>query len=507
MASVVRDIDNTWERPGERAPLITGGLDLTSVTDVACAPWEAPKPPRAWYIAFGCSVFLLVVVFHIALGMLIVNGVGVWGVNNPTGWGFAIINFVFWVGIGHAGTLISAILFLFRQKWRTSINRFAEAMTIFAVMCAGIFPGIHVGRIWVTYWMAPLPNQMAMWPQFRSPLLWDVFAVSTYAIVSLLFWYVGMIPDLATFRDRATSKIKRVLYGLFALGWTGSSRHWHRFERSYLILAALATPLVLSVHSIVSFDFAISQLPGWHTTIFPPYFVAGAIFGGFAMVLTLVIPARQLFGLRNIITLRHIENCCKILLLTALFVGYAYGMEFFIAWYSGSPYEGFIFKTRALGPYAWAYWTMLGCNVLAPQLLWFKKWRATPWLTFLVAMAVNVGMWFERFVITITSLSQDFLPSSWHYYRPTLIDILTLVGSFGLFFTLFLLFCRYLPMVAMAEVKTVMPIADPHAHPHAHVPATRAFDYNPDEFDGPASAQQERPATGPDDRARDERQT
>jgi molybdopterin-containing oxidoreductase family membrane subunit len=482
MASGVRDFDNTWERPGERAPLITGGLNLGTLTDTAVGPWEAPKPPTAWYVAFGISVALLVVLGG-AIGYLLINGVGVWGVNNPTSWGFAIINFVFWVGIGHAGTLISAILFLFRQRWRTSINRFAEAMTIFAVMCAGLFPAIHVGRIWVVYWMFPIPNQMAMWPQFRSPLLWDVFAVSTYATVSMLFWYVGMIPDLATFRDRAKSRVKQVVYGALALGWTGSSRHWHRFERAYLLLAALATPLVLSVHSVVSFDFAVSQLPGWHTTIFPPYFVAGAIFGGFAMVVTLAIPARQLFGLKNIITLRHLENCAKIMLLTGMIVGYAYMMEFFIAWYSGSPYEGFIFRARALGPYAWAYWTMITCNVVAPQLFWFKWCRTNLAILFVVAMAVNVGMWFERFVIVITSLSQDFLPSSWHYYMPTTIDWLTLAGSFGLFFTLFLLFCRYLPMVAMAEVKTVMPIADPHAHPHEHVPTTRSFDYNPDEFD------------------------
>lgn len=482
MAANVAEIDNTLDQPGRRATLITGGHDFGSLTDLACAPWEAPRPPRAWYVAFALSLGLLGVLGAMILYLLF-TGVGVWGVNNPTGWGFAIINFVFWVGIGHAGTLISAILFLFRQKWRTSINRFAEAMTIFAVMCAGIFPGIHVGRIWVTYWMAPLPNQMAVWPNFRSPLLWDVFAVGTYATVSLLFWYVGMIPDLATFRDRARSRLKQAIYGLLALGWTGSSRHWHRFERAYLILAALATPLVLSVHSVVSFDFAVAQLPGWHATIFPPYFVAGAIFGGFAMVLTLAIPARQLFGLKNIITLRHLENCCKIILLTGCIVGYAYLMEFFIAWYGGNAYESFIFRARALGPYAWAYWTMITCNVVLPQLFWFKKARTSIGLMFLVVMAVNVGMWFERFVIVVTSLSQDFLPSSWDYYRPTAVDLLTLAGSFGLFFTLFLLFCRYLPMVAMAEVKTVMPHADPHAHPHEHVPATRAFDYNPDEYD------------------------
>ncbi len=485
MSTTVREFDNTPDRPGRRAPLITGGHDYGSLTDLACAPWEAPHPPRAWYVALVISLGLLAVLGAM-IGYLIFNGVGVWGLNNPVGWGFDITNFVFWVGIGHAGTLISAILFLFRQKWRTSINRFAEAMTIFAVMCAGLFPGIHVGRIWLAYWLAPVPNQMAMWPNFRSPLLWDVFAVGTYATVSLLFWYIGMIPDLATFRDRATGRVKQAVYGLLAMGWTGSSRHWHRFERAYLILAALATPLVLSVHSVVSFDFAVSQLPGWHTTIFPPYFVAGAIFGGFAMVLTLAVPARQLFGLKNIITLRHLENCCKITLLTGTIVGYAYLMEFFIAWYGGNPYEGFIFRARALGPYAWAYWTMVGCNVLAPQLFWFRKVRTTPWLMFGVVMLVNVGMWFERFVIIVTSLAQDFLPANWGAYRPTAVELLTLAGSFGLFFTLFLLFCRFLPMVAMAEVKTVMPVSDPHAHPHAHVPATRGFDYNPDEFE-PAS--------------------
>jgi Ni/Fe-hydrogenase subunit HybB-like protein len=476
------EIDNTRERPGERAPLITGGHTYGSLTDTVAAIWEAPRPPRAWYVAMAFSLALLGILGAM-VGYLVFNGVGVWGLNNPTGWGFDITNFVFWVGIGHAGTLISAILFLFRQKWRTSINRFAEAMTIFAVMCAGLFPGIHVGRIWLAYWLAPYPNQMAMWPNFRSPLLWDVFAVSTYALVSMMFWFVGMIPDLATFRDRTNSRLKKVIYGLLSLGWTGSSRHWHRFERAYLILAALATPLVLSVHSVVSFDFAVSQLPGWHTTIFPPYFVAGAIFGGFAMVLTLAIPARELFGLKSIITLRHLENMCKIVLLTGTMVGYAYGMEFFTAWYSGNGYESFIFRARALGPYAWAYWTMIGCNVLMPQLFWLKGVRTRVWAIFGVVMCVNVGMWFERFVIIVSSLSQDVLPSRWHYYTPSTVELLTLAGSFGLFGTLFLLFCRYLPMVAMAEVKTVMPHADPHAHPHEHVPPTRRFDYNPDEFD------------------------
>jgi molybdopterin-containing oxidoreductase family membrane subunit len=377
--------------------------------------------------------------------------------NKPVSWGFDITNFVFWVGIGHAGTLISAILYLFRQKWRTGINRFAEAMTIFAVICALMFPGIHVGRIWVEYWIAPLPNQMNMWPNFRSPLLWDFFAVGTYFAVSLAFWYMGLIPDIATLRDRATDKSRRIAYGLAALGWNGSNRHWHRYERAYLLLAALATPLVLSVHSIVSFDFATSMLPGWHATIFPPYFVAGAIFGGFAMVLLLAVPCRQWFGLKDVITPRHLENMCKILLATGMMVGYAYAIEFFISWYSGNPAEGFVFINRAFGPYAWAYWTMVFCNVVTPQAFWSRRARSNPWIIFGVALAVNVGMWFERFVIIVTTLSRDFLPSSWNSYTPSWVEVLTLVGSFGLFFTLFLLFLRFLPMVAMAEVKAIMP--------------------------------------------------
>jgi molybdopterin-containing oxidoreductase family membrane subunit len=366
---------------------------------------------------------------------------------------------VFWVGIGHAGTLISAILFLLRQKWRTSINRFAEAMTIFAVICAGLFPGIHVGRIWVAYWMFPIPNQMAMWPNFRSPLLWDVFAVGTYATVSLLFWYMGMIPDLATFRDRAKTRIRWFIYGVLSLGWRSSNRHWHRFEMAYLLLAALATPLVLSVHSVVSFDFAVSIIPGWHTTIFPPYFVAGAIFSGFAMVVTLVIPTRHFFALHEIITLRHLENMAKIMLATGMMVGLAYSTEFFIAWYSGNAYESFTFLNRAFGPYAWAYWIMVSCNVLVPQIFWVKKLRTNAIVLWVASILINVGMWFERFVIVVSSLSRDFLPTSWGYYKPTIVDVLTFVGSFGLFFSLFLLFVRFLPMIGMAEVKGVMPAA------------------------------------------------
>ncbi len=449
------------EAPGARTPLVTGTHTFASLTDTVSRVAEM-KTPLAWYIAFGISAFWMTVL-GVGVIYLIATGVGIWGHKNPVYWGWPIVNFVFWVGIGHAGTLISAILFLFRQNWRTGINRFAEAMTIFAVICAGLFPGMHIGRVWFAYWLAPYPNQMAMWPQFRSPLMWDVFAVSTYFTVSLLFWYMGMIPDLATLRDRTKSKIAGFAYGLFSLGWNGSSRQWHRYEVAYGLLAALAAPLVLSVHTIVSMDFAVSQLPGWHTTIFPPYFVAGAIFSGFAMVISLAVPARAFFGLKDIITLRHLENMCKVITATGTMVGYAYMMEFFIAWYSGSPYEKFTFINRALGPYWWAYWIMVSCNVISPQVFWFKWARSTPWFMFVVSIFVNIGMWFERFVITVSSLSRDFLPSSWDYFRPTTWDVLFLVGSFGLFFTLFLLFCRFLPVVAMAEVKSVMaPINPPH---------------------------------------------
>ena len=460
-------VDNsTADVTSGRAPLVLGHTSFGTVTSEICRVNEAAKPPRAWYVAMGISSLLAMMLGGL-IGYLILTGVGVWGNNNPAMWGFPIVNFVFWVGIGHAGTLISAILFLFRQNWRTSINRFAEAMTIFAVICAGTFPGIHIGRVWLAYWLFPIPNQMSMWPQFRSPLLWDVFAVSTYFTVSLLFWYVGMVPDLATLRDRATSKIKAIGYGIFALGWRGSMRHWHRYERAYLLLAALATPLVLSVHTIVSFDFAVSQLPGWHTTIFPPYFVAGAIFSGFAMVLTLAIPARELWGLKNFITQRHLENMAKIILLTGTMVGYAYGMEFFMAWYSGEIYEQFAFVNRAFGQYAWSYWIMISCNVITPQIFWFKWCRRNIWVLFFASLFVNIGMWFERFVITITSLAQDFLPSSWGWFEPTWVDILTFLGSFGLFMSLFLLFIRFLPILAISEIKGVMPEADPHAG-HGH---------------------------------------
>ena len=448
-----------------RQPLVTGRQNFANVTETVCRIAEQTRPPRAWYIAFGVSVAFLAVL-GASLAYLIAVGIGVWGNNIPVAWAFDIVNFVFWVGIGHAGTLISAVLFLFRQKWRTSINRFAEAMTIFAVCCAAIFPGVHVGRPWLAYWLFPLPNQMYMWPQFRSPLLWDVFAVGTYATTSLLFWYFGLIPDLATLRDRSRGKLRYYLYGAFSLGWRGSNRAWHRYERAYLLLAGLATPLVLSVHSVVSFDFAVSQVPGWHTTIFPPYFVAGAIFGGFAMVVLLMVPARQWFGLKDLVTMRHLENMNKVILLTGSVVGYAYASEFFIAWYGGNDYEQFQFIDRAFGPYAWAYWTMVSCNVLSPQLFWFKRLRRSIPVMLLVATLVTIGMWFERFVIIVISLHRDFLPSSWGYYCPSPVDLLTLAGSFGLFFTLFLLFCRFLPMIAMAEVKSIMPQA--HAHGPEH---------------------------------------
>lgn len=462
MATVNPILDNTYDDAGERSPLILGGLDYAGVTDEVCGIWEADKPPKIWFVILGAAISLLMVLGG-CVGHLLMDGVGVWGNNNPAYWGWPIVNFVFWVGIGHAGTLISAILFLFRQNWRTSINRAAEAMTIFAVVCAGLFPGVHIGRVWVFYWLFPIPTEhLAMWPNFRSPLLWDVFAVSTYATVSILFWYMGMVPDIATFRDRCTSKIGKFIYGLLSLGWTGSARAWHRYEIAYTILAALATPLVLSVHTIVSFDFAVSQVPGWHTTIFPPYFVAGAIFSGFAMVVTLLVPVRKLYGLENLITIRHLENMNKIIMATGMMVGTAYGIEFFIAWYSGVPYESYAFYNRAFGNYWWAYWTMVSCNVLIPQAFWIKWCRTTPWFMVIICIFVNIGMWFERFVITITSLCRDFVPSSWAYFHPTWIDILMFVGSFGLFFTLFTLFCRYLPVIAMAEVKGVMPRPKDH---------------------------------------------
>ncbi len=446
----------------EREPLVLNQRSFGWISDKIAGIAEG-KTPRWWWPAFLVSVSVMTGMF-LCIAYLFSTGIGVWGLNNPIGWAWDITNFVFWIGIGHAGTLISAVLFLLRQKWRTSINRAAEAMTLFAVACAGIFPLIHVGRVWFAWWLFPIPNANSIWPQFRSPLLWDVFAVSTYGTVSLLFWYVGLVPDLATMRDRAVTKGRKFFYGIFALGWTGANRHWRNYEKAYLLLAGISTPLVLSVHSIVSFDFAVSQVPGWHTTIFPPYFVAGAIFSGFGMVLTLMLPLRTICGLQDVITLRHVELMGKVILATGSIVGYAYGMEFFIAWYGGNPYEKYAFMNRAFGPYWWAYWTMVSCNVICPQLFWFKKIRRHVVIVFIISIFVNIGMWFERFVIIVTSLHRDYLPSSWSYFKPTWVDICTFIGSFGLFFTLFLLFMRFLPVIAISEVKGVTPQADAH-HP------------------------------------------
>ncbi len=423
---------------------------------------EAPKPHKLWLVALGIAVMAfgwgLVSIYH-----LVTTGIGVWGNSNTVDWAWDITNFVWWIGIGHAGTLISAVLYLTRQHWRVSINRAAEAMTIFAVMCAGLFPLLHTGRPWFAWWMIPHPNDMgSMWPQFRSPLMWDVFAVSTYATTSILFWYMGLVPDLATFRDRCALQgktLKAGIYGALSLGWRGSARHWHRYERAYLVLAGLATPLVFSVHSVVSFDFATSQLPGWHTTIFPPYFVAGAIFSGFAMVLTLMLPLRFLFNLQHIITQAHIHAMCRIMLATGMMVGLAYGTEFFIAWYSGNAFELFTFRSRAFGPFWWAYFTMVSCNVLIPQFFWSNWVRNNNVLIFILCIFINIGMWFERFVIIGTSLSRSFLPSAWSYYNPTRWDVGLFVGTIGLFTTLFLLFFRFVPVIAMSEVKGATPEA------------------------------------------------
>lgn len=406
-----------------------------------------------------------------ALYYTVVTGIGVWGLNNPVGWGWDITNFVFWIGIGHAGTLISAILFLFRQKWRTAINRSAEAMTIFAVICALMMVLTHTGRPWLFYWLMPFPNQMQMWVNFRSPLAWDVFAVNTYFAVSALFWFVGLIPDLATLRNYVRGELAKKIYGVLSLGWTGSTRHWHHYEIAYLILAGISTPLVLSVHSVVSFDFTVGIMPGWHTTIFPPYFVAGAIFSGFAMVMTLMLIAREVLDLKQFITLKHLDNMNKIILATGMMVGYAYAMEFFIAWYSGNPWESWIFINRAFGDYAWAYWTMVTCNVVSPQVYWFKKLRRHIPLMFVISIFVNIGMWFERFTIIATTLHHDFLPASWGYYSPTWVEISIFIGTFGIFLTLFLLFAKFVPVIAIAEVKAILPGAQP-THHHAHTVPT-----------------------------------
>ncbi len=440
-------------------PVIQPGYTFESITDKISSIVLTSKVSWGWYMGFGLS-FMIVMLLMFATGYLLVKGVGIWGINIPVAWGFAIVNFVWWIGIGHAGTLISAILLLLRQEWRTSINRFAEAMTLFAVACAGLFPLLHLGRPWFFYWLLPYPNTMGIQPQFRSPLVWDVFAVLTYFTVSLLFWYVGLIPDLATLRDRAQSRLGQVIYGVLAMGWRGSARHWHRYETAYLLLAGLATPLVVSVHTVVSFDFSISILPGWHATIFPPYFVAGAIYSGFAMVLTLAIPLRAVYGLEDFITLRHLQNMAKILLATGLMVAYGYLMETFMAWYSGNLYEEYLILNRMYGPYAPLYWALMVCNVVIPQVLWFKRVRTSVWGLFILALIVNTGMWLERFVIVITSLHRDFLPSSWDMYYPTVWDVATFIGTIGLFLALLFLFIRFLPMISIFEMRTLLPQAE-----------------------------------------------
>ncbi len=437
-------------------PVVESGYTPRSVNEKISSLVLTYPTSRGWIVGFGLS-FLVVLLLLYAIVYLLAVGVGIWGVNQPVGWGFAIINFVWWIGIGHAGTLISAILLLLRQEWRTSINRFAEAMTLFAVACAGIFPLIHLGRPWFFYWLLPYPNVMGMWPQFRSPLVWDVFAVFTYATVSLLFWYVGLIPDLATLRDSSQNRIGRVIYGMLAMGWRGSARHWSRYQTAYLLLAGLATPLVVSVHTVVSFDFAVGIIPGWHATIFPPYFVAGAIFAGFAMVLLIAIPLRKFYDLEDFITLRHLDNMAKVLLATGLVVAYGYMMETFMAWYGGNPYEQYaLIVNRMMGPYAPLYWGLILCNVVVPQILWSRRARAHVPLLFGVALIVSVGMWLERFLIVVVSLHRDFLPSSWGMYYPTAWDWATFIGTLGLFVSLLFLFVRFLPMISIFEMQELV---------------------------------------------------
>ncbi len=442
------------------ASLFEGEVVLRRLDDDICRPFES-FPTWRWLAAMAVAGGLASL-FPVCVYVTVAHGIGTWGLNHPVGWGFAIVNFVFWIGIGHAGTLISAILYLLRQRWRTGIARFAEAMTIFAVFCALQFPLLHTGRPWLAmFWLIPYPNDQSVYQNFRSPLMWDVFAVSTYGLVSLMFWYTGLIPDLAAARDRAVHPLRKCIYGLLSLGWKGSNRAWSHYERAYLLFAGLSTPLVLSVHSVVSFDFAVSVIPGWHTTIFPPYFVAGAIFSGFGMVATLIIVMRKFFHLEHLVTQNHLDLMNRIVIVTSLIVGYAYAIELFIAWYSGVQWERFAFINRIGGPYGWAYWTMVSCNVLFPQLFWFRRIRRSALLMYPLVILINVGMWFERFVIVVTSLHRDFLPSSWGMYWPTKIDVGLLVGSFGIFLTFMLLFCRFLPTISVAEVKAVSPGAQP----------------------------------------------
>jgi molybdopterin-containing oxidoreductase family membrane subunit len=441
--------------------VLAPGHTFASITDKVSSIVLSHRITRQWWVGFGLS-FLLTCVLFTTIAYLLFTGVGIWGINMPVAWGFAIINFVWWIGIGHAGTLISAILLLLRQSWRTSINRFAEAMTLFAVACAGLFPLLHMGRPWFFYWMMPYPSTMELWPQWRSPLIWDVFAVSTYATVSFLFWYVGLIPDLATLRDRTRSRFAQIVYGVLAMGWRNSARHWHQYETAYTLLAGIATPLVVSVHTVVSFDFAVGIVPGWHATIFPPYFVAGAIFAGFAMVLLLAIPIRAVYKLEDFITIKHLENMGKIMLATGLLVTYGYAMEAFTGFYTANTYEQYLTQNRMTGPYAVLYWSLLACNFVAPQILWFKKARTNVFVLFVVALIVSVGMWLERFVIIVVSLSREFVPSDWGAYRGTAWDWSMYLGTIGLFLTLLFLFVRFLPVISIFEMRTLLPEASPH---------------------------------------------
>jgi molybdopterin-containing oxidoreductase family membrane subunit len=449
-------------------PVINPGHSFASVTETISKVVLRKDTPIGWFLLFAVTLGVSGLLAT-ALGHLVFMGIGIWGNNQPVGWAFDITNFVWWIGIGHAGTLISAILLLFRQQWRTSINRFAEAMTLAAVACAGLFPLFHTGRPWLAYWLLPYPSTMDIWPNFKSPLVWDVFAVSTYLTVSALFWFTGLIPDLATMRDNAKSKVGRRIYGLLAMGWRNSSYHWQHYEIAYVLLAGLSTPLVVSVHSVVSFDFAVSVLPGWHTTIFPPYFVAGAIYSGFAMVLTLMIPIRAAYGLQDFITMRHIENMAKVMLATGLIVGYGYSIEAFMAWYSGNKYETFMMWNRMTGPYAWSYVLLILCNVVTPAFLWSKKVRTSVGALFVISIIVNIGMWLERFVIVVTSLHRDFVPSSWGRFSPTIWDFSTYIGTLGFFLMLLLLFVRFLPMISIFEMRTLLPSArvdEVHGHGH-----------------------------------------
>jgi Ni/Fe-hydrogenase subunit HybB-like protein len=442
-----------------KVPVIAPGHTFATITDKISSIVLARPVSNSWLLGFGIAGLVTMMLLY-AIGYLFLRGVGIWGVNIPIGWGFAIVNFVWWIGIGHAGTLISAILLLLRQQWRNSINRFAEAMTLFAVACAGLFPLLHLGRPWLFYWLFPYPNSMNYWPQFRSPLVWDVFAVSTYFTISLLFWFVGLIPDLATLRDRAENKWAAMIYGMLAMGWRGSARHWKRYEKAYLLLAGLATPLVLSVHTVVSFDFAIAILPGWHTTIFPPYFVAGAIYSGFAMVLMLAIPIRKWYGLEDFITIRHLDNSAKVMLATGLIVAYGYAVEAFMGWYSGNPFDAFLIWNRLHGPFRFTYYALLFCNIAFAQLLWWRKWRTRPGRLFLVSSVILTGMWLERFVIVVISLHRDFLTSSWGLYYPTKWDWMTFIGTIGFFLFAFFLFVRILPMISIFEMRTLLPEAE-----------------------------------------------